>query len=512
MLQATFNKALILSFFVVFSAQRVSGTDFYVSPTGSDSGNGSKGSPWKTLQHASVSISSKGSHTIHLAPGTYIEKRVTIPPGISVAGAGKDLTIIKAHATVNYNPVNPGFGVDKFLINLVSRELKEGNQTIKNITIDGDGKKLHGGIYLENRSHVIVENIKVQSVNFCGVWLMSMRNSAVKGLDLKDCAWGSTAWCSGALQVSNSQNIDISGFNIDEGKGYGIKNLGQTQNTSFAGIKIHDGRISVSPKSLWNKGTAPNISIEIWASSYPGTEIFNCYVDNHISLVNYPVIKRTTPIKIYNNVFDILGPRAKGDGYCIELSIHDAEIYHNWFNGGSIAIVNWGDRQYQNWNIHHNTFYGMSSIYPTAIITSYKGGLKDIYIYNNTAETSGTATVNFIEFNNGGVSENIVIKNNLIINSNTKYAHYPNRFISLENGAIIKNLQVSHNLLYNLPIGKVSGSYSNNLSASPILSKSGSRPKPYYVPMADSPVIDAGINVGLSFKGKAPDIGAYEVK
>ena len=30
-----------------------------------------------------------------------------------------------------------------------------GNQTLKNFTLDGDGKRLHGGIYVKFRSNVI---------------------------------------------------------------------------------------------------------------------------------------------------------------------------------------------------------------------------------------------------------------------------------------------------------------------------------------------------------------------
>ncbi len=503
------KNAAILIFVFISSARGAVGADYYVAADGSDAGSGSKSSPWKSLYHASISISA-GAHTIHIGPGIYIEKRLMIPPGVSIAGAGKSTTIIKAAPALYYSPAQPGFGTDKFLINLVSAQITNGNQSIRNLTIDGSEKKLHGGIFLEKRSNVTIENVKVQFVNFCGVWLMGCRSSIVKGLDLTDCAWGSSAWCSGALQIANCENVDVSGFHIDEGRGYGIKNLGQVQNTAFSKIKIHDGGISVSPKGLWNNGAAPNITIEIWGSSFSGTEIYNCYLDNHVSLVNYPVIQRSAGVKIYNNVFDILGPRAKGDGYCLELSIHDAEVYNNWFNGGSTAIVNWGDRQLSNWKIHHNTFYGISSIYPTAIITSYKGGLKDIFIVNNTAETTGSATVNFIEFNNGALSENIHIKNNLIINSNSSYAHYPNRFISLEKGATLKNLHVSNNLLYKLDIGRVVGTYSGNVATDPKISRTGPRPKPYYLPAAASPLIDSGVDSGYPFSGKGPDIGAFE--
>ncbi len=487
-------------------------TIYHVSTTGNDSGDGSSANPWRTLKNASTKVAPNQGHIIRLSAGTFVEVGpVDIPPGVSVEGAGINITIIKSASSFFYNPATPGFSPDRFLINFRSSAPTNGAQSIKNLTIDGDGKRLHGGIYVTNRNNVLVENIRVQFVNFCAIWFWGVRDSAIKGIQLKDCAWGSTGWCSAALHVTNSTNIDVANFDIDESVGYGIKNMGHTANTPFSNIKIHDGRVSVNPTGIWNNGNAPNITIEFWANSFPGTEIYNCYIDNHISLVHDAVLPQpTAPMKIYNNVFDILGPRTKGNGYGMELSINDVEVYNNWFNGGATAIVNWGRRQYRNWQIHHNTFYGIRSGYPTAVINSNKGGLLNANIYNNTVEMTGTATVNFLEFNNGSIGENINIRNNLIINSNTSYQHYTNRFISIEQGSTIKNLQVSNNLLFRLPIGNVAGTYTNNLTSDPRINKTGARPSPYYIPTAASPVIDAGVNVGLPFGGSAPDMGAFE--
>lgn len=60
-----------------------SGTHFYVSPSGSDSSNGSKASPWKTINKA-VSTARGGSQpvVIHVAAGTYNET-VRIPSSYS---------------------------------------------------------------------------------------------------------------------------------------------------------------------------------------------------------------------------------------------------------------------------------------------------------------------------------------------------------------------------------------------------------------------------------------------
>jgi hypothetical protein len=46
--------------------------DYYVSPSGSDSNNGSQGSPWKTIQHSTSAFSLGSNGTvIHVAAGTY---------------------------------------------------------------------------------------------------------------------------------------------------------------------------------------------------------------------------------------------------------------------------------------------------------------------------------------------------------------------------------------------------------------------------------------------------------
>src|SRR4029077_15797777 len=42
---------------------------YYVSPTGSDSNNGSAAHPWKTITHAGTVVGPGA--TVHVAPGTY---------------------------------------------------------------------------------------------------------------------------------------------------------------------------------------------------------------------------------------------------------------------------------------------------------------------------------------------------------------------------------------------------------------------------------------------------------
>jgi parallel beta-helix repeat protein len=64
-----FPALIVISFCLNATAQT---NNYYVSPTGSDSGDGSQARPWKTLQHASSALSLGASGTIvHFAPGNY---------------------------------------------------------------------------------------------------------------------------------------------------------------------------------------------------------------------------------------------------------------------------------------------------------------------------------------------------------------------------------------------------------------------------------------------------------
>jgi len=119
----------------------------------------------------------------------------------------------------------------------------------------------------------------------------------------------------------------------------------------------------------------------------------------------------------------------------------------------------------------------------------------------------------------GGTSDNLDIKNNLVINSSTGYNYYPNQLIHTENGATIDRLQVLNNSTTNLDAGSVLTSVLGilqsplinlNVLTNPAVRKTGDRPQPYYLPASGSSLINAGLDVGLPFAGSAPDIGAYE--
>jgi hypothetical protein len=489
--------------------------DYFVSIEGSDGdGNGTLSNPWRTLRFACTKISADQGHTIKIGAGVFVEMQILVPTGVNISGAGRDQTILKADPSFYHYPADPGYSHDKLLICLTSNALADGSQSIKDLTIDGDGKKLHGGILIKNRTNVLVKRIKIQNTNFTGIWLWEVKDSRVTEIELKDCAWGSAGWSSGTIDLANLERVEIDHVTVDEGFGNGIKSLGTNGQMHY--LKVHDNRISVVPNGKWKTtsgDSAPNIAFELWNVDMVGCELYNNYIDNTISLVmdeeHWRIPKQTTTIRVYNNVFD-LESRARGYGYAMEVSVHDIEIDHNYILKGQHGIVNWDNKGIlmANWNIHHNIFYGIADAYPAEILRAQHSGLHNVKFYNNTIEFSGTRTTNLVAVY-GGTSENVEIKNNLVINSNTSYNFYPNKIIQLEN-ATITNLEVASNFLCNQPLDNLQGTIRNNLSGDPKIRKVGGRPLPYYLPVTGSPVIDSGINVGLPFVGSAPDIGAHE--
>jgi hypothetical protein len=495
------------------AAGRIGSILRYVSTSGSNtSGDGSSARPWRTLRHAVTKVPANKGYVIKLGVGTFVESgMVSVPPGVSVEGSGTENTYLKGASSFWYYPSDPGYANSKFLLSFSSSSETYGNQSLGYLTIDGDSKRLHGGVMVRHRNKVVIENVKVQNVDFNGIWLWDVKDSQLNNSKIINSSWGSYSWCSGGLNVGNVTRVTVNNLYVTENQGYGIKAMGGTPNR-LTSLNIKNSHVTVSPYGAWHDGKAPNMSIEMWNALLVNCSITGTYVDNTISIVTNSTASATgvTALRLAYNTFD-MASRSAGKGYSIELTYNDVEIDHNYFNTGKYGIVNWQILK-SNWKIHHNTFYRIqNSSAPTDIRRSQNNGMKNVKFYNNTIETSGSYTTNVVGiYHKSGQS--VYLKNNLVINNNSDYHdYYSNQMIRLENGAYMSDLQVFNNFCYRLPVGKISGGwYSKNQTLNPQVQKSGSRPSPYYIPMSGSPVINAGINVGFSYSGTAPDVGAYE--
>ncbi|HWA33410.1 MAG TPA: DUF1565 domain-containing protein [Cyclobacteriaceae bacterium] len=483
--------------------------NYYVSTSGSDSNDGSSARPWRTLRYAVTKAPS--GYTINLAAGTYVEYgQVAVPTGVNVNGAGIGKTILRIASPFYYHPSTPSYSADKYLINLTSGSMAAGNQTLSNFSIDGDSKQLHGGIFVRNRTNVTLSAVKVQNTNFNGIWLWSLQDSRLIDSQLLNCSWGSSGYSVGALNIGDLTRVEVARVNIDENKGYGIKAIGPSGNNNLISNNIHDNHISVTPYNMWQGGSAPNFAIEFWAVNLVTNQFYNNYVDATFSIVNQNNIASTgvQSIRVHHNTFD-MDARAKGDAYAFELTFNDIEIDHNYFYKGTYGIVNWVGAQ-KNWSIHHNTFYALQGVGVGDAVRSQKSGLHNVVFYNNTVEFASNKTMNVIGVY-GGASDNVDIKNNLLINNSYSLNYYSPEVFHRENGASVTGLQVRNNSAWKMAVGSIpGGTYYGNQTSDPRITGSGARPGSYYMPTSSSPLINAGLTTGLSFIGSAPDIGALE--
>lgn len=503
----------LIVFWMVFtqwSCQKI----YYVDINGSDStGDGSSSNPWRTLNHALSEVPTREGNTIKLSSGIFVATDyLKIGDRTNIEGEGMGLTVIKPDSSLSFRSHEWHF--DKFLITLSD---SGGNQVLKNFSIDGNSKQLYGGILVHSRKNVLIESVRVENCYFTGIWIHDALDTRVTNVLLKDNAWGDATGSSGSLTLGKSKRLEIDHIQVDEHYGQAI----DVVNGEMYNLKLHHNRFSVNPTGSWKTPTgddAPNICVEFFDAELRDVEVYNNYFDNSLSVVISPAIAAQNntdkTIRIYNNIFD-LKSRANGYGYGLELTVDNAEVDHNYFRGGFTSIVNWEPKENparKSWKIHHNVFFELESKYPSAVITFFQNGISDAHIYNNTVEMAGTSTVSFIEANHGGQVRNIKVENNLVIDSNVDYKWYPNKFISL-NGAKIQSGIIRNNFLERMKLTTIAGlKYSNNYSGRAEIRKTGTRPDPYYTPMPESPLVNAGLPIESSHQGAAPDIGAYDTK
>lgn len=161
-------------------------TNYYISPTGSDiTGDGSASNPWQTLAHAVAQVNPlSGNRTINMAAGTYaISSTLNLNPGVSIVGAGVNSSIIQVN-------IPDGTGISARSISATD-SATAGNHTFRDFTIRSDiaapfthttvqhsstyeyvehhRPTADYGIYVQKRSNITIENVKVENFKRTGI-------------------------------------------------------------------------------------------------------------------------------------------------------------------------------------------------------------------------------------------------------------------------------------------------------------------------------------------------------
>lgn len=506
-------------------------TRYYVSTSGEDNPDcGTIDKPFKSLSYAASRVPPNEGDVIEIGAGTFFESEpALIPPGVNVLGAGQDKTILSSSGVTVPVTVNPSASdyhlwYDGSLIQLVSRHKliprspnsasyapMNGDQTLSGFTIDGNGKKLKAGVWVENRNNVTMHHVSFRDIMLRGAvfapgvkdWYVYpeyyMTGITIYDCNFVNCGKDLTDQSLGNLNIAQLDGAEIYNISIDDNEGYGIKFI---YDGYFKNTHIHDCIINVNESDAkWGE----DIAIELWNVG-PGNRISNITCNTWLSIANHPEMfgnpEGVPQLRIQNVIMK------DGDGNsskeAIEVAAPGVEISDSYFENKGIGIAIW-DMGRSEITIRNNIFYNTTvknnwaSGAAVYIDNSRTWAFENIHVYNNVFDTHAVA----VKIKGASIKD-IDIRNNAFINTS-----------SADVDATGINIVATNNLKFtagNAPwvlTGVTSAA--NNIMGNPGYLFSGSKEDSYYKPGSGSGLaVDKGIDVGLDYSGSAPDIGYAE--
>ena len=429
--------------------------DYFVSPSGNDTNPGTESQPWKSLLHACSQVAPNQNHRIILSEGVFVETgQCVLPEGVSLMGQGRDKTSLKGGSAL-WTYEFSGYQFEKYLI-----LAKGGKQRLHKFAIDGDNKKLHGGILIQDAANVELDELYFSAIFYNSVWIWNSSHVNFHDSKIYDCSWGSSDWAGGAVHVGAASDVELCKLQIEEieqrkgsrGGGLGIKVLGP-EGHKVTRLNIRNCDVQVADFGLWQDNKAPNISIEFHNALVENCEVRNCTLNNTLSLVADAASSEPGNMRVINNRIVCSGPAS----YPIELSMNHVEVSENYIvpgNGGYI-VVNWENKgvRYTDWNIHHNDIASVASGWPSSVVCS-RGGLEKLDFHHNRIVLSGPPVAIVAVYGPNG-SENLQIwENEILREGKTKVETEPDEDWMVyarqtEGVHRVKGVKVEHNKLEN---------------------------------------------------------------
>lgn len=512
------------------------GCSWYVDTGGNNtSGDGSSGQPWLTVAYT-LSQSNYGE-VVCINDGTYNEGQLVVPAGVSLRSTSANASKVTIQPNVNMNVLTP------FLKLHTATPGSDGNQTISYLGINGHTTSYSCSlaISIKNRNNVRIHHCNIHDF-YVGVSSTYGAHGIVVRSSTEPSGYWNQVWPIDPGVPGDDSSLDatwpanpVKNLEIDHNE---IVNCGRDDdsNAPYGGLwlyslkdsSIHDnyidntsnfGECIYSTPSYFNNVDIYNNTlkmatlsdrssyiIEIWMFR-GGCEIYGNDANAGFSIA---VGKET---KIYDNIIKVPDPHLRR-GYGIEFTGQTfGELYNNYINGVWTGIALGLDS-----HMDSKPFWIRGTIVKRNVITNLKKSgilllsssdnqatkVEDFKIYNSTIDgnvNSDYTLIGVLQENNG-IMNDIEVKNNIMVNS-IDYAG--------STRGTITNLEIENNLFWNNPHNVwINGGDVNTIIANPDVNGTGSKPDPWYTLQAGSPAIDAGIDVGLSYNGTAPDIGAYE--
>ncbi len=518
---------MILSVILVIVSITVTAQTFYIDPSGDDvTGNGSADYPWKSLYKACQVASMRGN-IIHINPGTYVENTTCLlAPGVSIVGSdAKKCIITSTSLTTQFTAI----------INALSSEGTDGNQSISNLTFDGNNETIAQAFNIRGRSDFSIHDCIFEDFNYVAVYwsgrgdvtdaapdIWATGNSFYNNL-VTNCAAYADGYARGALMIGGMDGMLIyNNYITQTGRPAGENGwpLKVWVNSGYVrGVKIFNNILFKDDLTNWD------FCIEM--DHVSGVEIYDNTITGSIDTNHQSKGDYDYSIYIHDN---IIGPSTPQNsayyGVILEFETDAAIIARNHFRNVALGIM-YSCREgslVSNNEIYYNIFSNIGQ----ANGSGFYGGIRfihdgsrdfsvsDYFVYNNIFEGNpDNKPFVGIEMNFDMTSaQNVNIANNIF--TNFSYAWFwSNR------GGVINNLNMENNILFsngsnNEPdiSGGTPSNYINinNTITDPLFYSSTN-----YHLQEGSPGIGAGLSLaGLTsdFEGVSvnnpPNIGAYE--
>ena len=358
------------------------GTAFYVDPAGNDNNNGSVGSPWATLYHACVTVTTSGN-IIHVNKGHYtVSTSCPLSVGVSIEGDGMATTTLTSNISGSYMA----------LFTLVSSMGTNGNQHISGIYCDGNNQTTPYALQSYGRSNVSIYNCTFINFSLYGLKLFgnaqgqqeSTSVTYATGISVHDCVITNCAYYQSGigggadifmacLQDPQFYNNTITQSRPAYTNGCGIKTDGWTR-----GVTIHDNTITGQILSDKNVTNSWDFAIEMWGDYGSVAEGIHIYNN-----------------QILNWEIDISGRITRQGSYPYGCSIHDNYIACTSFCAYlKIGIILEANVSLDNIWIYHNHFKWVGeaiNLYMTPYNSTDNAhtSYTNIYIYYNIFDQIG---------------------------------------------------------------------------------------------------------------------------
>lgn len=493
-------------------------TTWYVAPSGTDEATSPK-IPLKTL--AKACEKAKSGDKIVLSTGQYVETQpCLVNSNLLIQGSGdSNNTDINARTTI----IGATFG-DLQSIN---------GLTLDNIRFDGNNTtdQLMYSNHNDYPQNIYIKRSYITGYRKNILWLENVHNFSVTDSLIKDTASEDETQSLGSFTLKNSRNVLFAKnqFITTNFKGYGIKSVNSAENFVIRSNKFDMypySRYGTSPL-LWSQleKSNPNFNIEFWcessAFSISGIVIENNLFDNEVSLPGCTKPNREKYAIVFRNNIVALKKGLDAKTIGIELGANSTAIENNFFDMTKAVTAS----VFENWNEKDRLQY-IRIIGNIIDGTQFKflassASIENLIVANNTFVKKPGKYGDWYAFitykglvANQSKNKSWIVVNNLLVVPQKEGESFAYTDAS-KNSLLPDDSRASHNLIIytnskDLTWLKPWQSYGKIMANSKPLQDFGNSINQRYAPVSDSPAIDGGINIGLPFGGKAPDIGAVE--